>query len=117
MKILVITMAGIGDTLLATPLIHELRANYPEATIDALTLWPGAKDLLENNPYVNRVFQKNLMKCGKLAALHFLWSIRREKYQLSINAHPQSRIHYRIAAWLVGAGVRLSHLYECSTWH
>jgi len=28
-KILVIAMAGIGDALIATPLIHELRANFP----------------------------------------------------------------------------------------
>jgi len=116
MKILVISMAGIGDTLLATPLIHELRANYPEAVIDALAMWPGSKDLLENNPHVNRVFQKNLMQCGKLEALGFLWSLRRERYQLSINTHPQSRIHYRVAAWLAGAEVRLSHEYECFTW-
>jgi ADP-heptose:LPS heptosyltransferase len=116
MKILVIAMAGIGDTLIATPLIHELRANYPDAVIDALAMWPGSKDLLENNPHVNRVFQKNLIKCGKLEAMSFLWSLRRERYQLSINTHPQSRIHYRIAAWLAGAQVRLSHEYECFNW-
>jgi ADP-heptose:LPS heptosyltransferase len=116
MKILVISMAGIGDTLLATPLIHELRANFPEAVIDALAMWPGSKDLLENNPNVNRVFQKNLLRCGKLEALGFLWSLRREHYQLSINTHPQSRIHYRLAAWLAGAEVRLSHEYEGFTW-
>jgi ADP-heptose:LPS heptosyltransferase len=112
-KILVISMAGIGDTLIATPLIRELRENFPDATIDVLAMWPGSKDLLESNPYVNRVFQKNLMKCGKLEALRFLWSLRRERYQLSINTHPQSRIHYRIAAWLAGAEVRISHEYEC----
>ncbi len=66
-------MAGIGDTLIATPLIRELRANFPDATIDALVMWAGSRDLLENNPHVNRVFQKNLMKCGKLEALQFLW--------------------------------------------
>ena len=109
-------MAGIGDTLIATPLIHELRANFPDATIDVLAMWPGSKDLLESNPHVNRVFQKNLMKCGKLEALQFLWSLRRERYQLSINTHPQSRIHYRIAAFLAGAQVRLSHEYECFNW-
>jgi len=106
-------MAGIGDTLIATPLIHELHANFPTATIDVLAMWPGSKDLLEHNPHVNRVFQKNLIKCGKFEALKFLWSLRREKYQLSINTHPQSRIHYRIAAWLAGAQVRISHEYEC----
>jgi heptosyltransferase-2 len=113
MKILVISLAGIGDTLIATPFIRELRENFPTATIDALVMWPGAKDLLERNPNVNRVFQKNLMTCGRPETVRFLWSLRRERYQLSINTHPQSRIHYRIAAWLVGAGVRLSHEYEC----
>jgi len=115
-KILVISLAGIGDTLFATPLLHELRANFPAATIDALVMWPGAKDLLEHNPHVNRVFQKNLIKCGRLETVRFLWSLRREGYQLSINTHPQSRIHYRLAAWLAGAEVRLSHEYECFNW-
>ena len=109
-------MAGIGDTLIATPLIRELRENFPDAVIDVLAMWPGSKDLLENNPHVNRVFQKNLMKCGKLEAVRFLLSLRRERYQLSINMHPQSRIHYRVAAWIAGAEVRLSHEYECSGW-
>lgn len=109
-------MAGIGDTLIATPLIHELRVNFPAATIDVLAMWPGSKELLEHNPNVNRVFQKNLMKCSKLEAVQFLWSLRREKYQLSINTHPQSRIHYRIAAWLAGAQVRISHEYDCFSW-
>ncbi len=116
MKLLVISLAGIGDTLIATPLIHELRANFPAATIDVLVLWPGSKDLLENNPHVNRVFQKNLLKCGKLEALQFLWPLRRERYELSINTHPQSRIHYRIAAQIAGAQVRLSHEYENFHW-
>ncbi len=116
MKILVISLAGIGDTLIATPFIRELRENYPGAIIDALVMWPGAKDLLQHNPHVNRVFQKNLMTAGKLEAVRFLWSLRRERYQLSVNTHPQSRIHYRVAAWLAGAEVRISHEYERFNW-
>jgi ADP-heptose:LPS heptosyltransferase len=112
-KILVISMAGIGDTLIATPLIHELRANFPGATIDALALWPGSKDLLENNPHLNRVYQKNLIKCGKFEGLKFLWSLRKNHYDVSINTHPQARIHYRIAARIAGATLRISHEYEC----
>ena len=116
MKILVVSMAGIGDTLLATPLIHELRANFPGATIDALALWPGSKDLLENNPHLNRVYQKNLIKAGRLEGLQFLWSLRRNRYDVSINTHPQSRMHYRIAARIAGATLRISHEYECFGW-
>jgi ADP-heptose:LPS heptosyltransferase len=111
-KILVISLAGIGDTLLSTPLIHELRVNFPDATIDALVLWNGSKDLLANNPHLNRVFQKNLTECGKFEALRFLWSLRKNGYDISVNTHPQSRIHYRVVARIVGAKTRISHEYE-----
>ena len=112
MNILVISLAGIGDTLFATPLIHELRANYPDARIDALVLWPGAKDLLQDNPHLNSVHQKNLIKAGKAESLRFLWRLRQEHYDLSINTHPQSRIHYRAVARIIGARLRVSHEYD-----
>jgi ADP-heptose:LPS heptosyltransferase len=112
---MVISLAGIGDTLFATPLMHELRANFPEARIDALVLWPGAKDLLEGNPHLNSVYQKNLIKAGKAESLRFLWQLRKEKYDLSINTHPQSRIHYRAVARIINARVRVSHEYDNAT--
>ena len=115
-KILVISLAGIGDTLFATPLIHELRANFPEATIDVLVKERGAKDLLENNPHLNRVFYKNLLQSGKFEALGFFRSLRKKRYDVSINTHPQSRTIYRLAARIIGAPVRISHEYECFNW-
>ncbi len=116
MKILVISLAGIGDTLLATPLIRELRANFPAVTIDAFVLWAGSKDVLETNPHLNRVFQKNLLKITKGEALRFLWSLRGEGYDFSLNTHLQSRIHYRVISRIIGAHVRVSHGYDCSGW-
>ncbi len=116
MKILVISLAGIGDTLLATPLIHELRANFPDATIEVMTKEAGARDLLENNPHLNRVHYKNLMRCSKTEALAFVWSLRRYGYDLSINTHPQSRTVYRAVARAIGAKIRISHEYECFGW-
>ena len=112
MNILVISLAGIGDTLFATPLIHELRANFPAATIDALVLWPGSKHLLEGNPHLNSVHQKNLIRAGKAESLRFLWQLRKGKYDLSINTHPQSRVHYRAVARFINARVRVSHEYD-----
>src|SRR5260370_14082834 len=107
-------MAGIGDTILATPLIHELRANYPEAQIDALVLWAGSKDILRGNPYLNTVYQRNLLKQSTAETLHFLWPLRKAGYAVSINTHPQSRLHYRLTARFLGARMRISHQYECS---
>ena len=114
MKLLVISLAGNGDTLLATPFIHELRANFPDATIDVLVRWPGAADLLAGNPHVNRIFQKDLVKAGKTASLRFLLGLRREKYDVSINTHPQSKTLYRAVARVIGARLRVSHQYQYS---
>ncbi|MSU58947.1 MAG: glycosyltransferase family 9 protein [Pedosphaera sp.] len=114
MKLLVISLAGIGDTLFATPLIHELRANFPGATIDALVLWRGAGDVLAGNPHLNRVHQRNLIAEPKLTALKFLLGLRRERYDASFNTHPQSRVHYRFVARIIGARTRVSHSYHGS---
>src|SRR5207245_5410064 len=115
MKILVISLAGIGDAFLATPLIHELRLNFPTATIDALVRWPGARDLLESNPHLNRVHHQNLIEAGSAKALKFLWPLRRERYDVSLNTYPQSKIHYRFVARLIKASQRLSHAYDNSS--
>lgn len=112
MKILVISLAGIGDTLMATPLIHELRANFPDATIDALVMWSGSRDVLQGNPHLNAIYQKNLFKAGKVQALKFLSGLRKQKYDVSINTHPQSRIHYRVVARIIKARERVSHEYD-----
>ena len=113
MKILVISLAGIGDTILATPLIRELRAHYPTARIDALVLWAGSKDILTGNPNLNTVFQQNLLNEPKAKALRFLGPLRRANYDVSFNTHPQSRIHYRLIARFVAARTRISHVYDC----
>jgi lipopolysaccharide heptosyltransferase II len=112
MKILVISLAGIGDTVLATPLIRELRANFPEAQIDALVRWPGAKDVLLGSPHLNSVHQQNLQGESYGKGLGFLKSLRQVRYDISINTHPQSRIHYRAIARFVGARTRISHVYD-----
>ena len=95
MDLLVISLAGIGDTFFATPLIKELRLLYPEATIDGLVMWQGSKDLLEGNPYLNSVILRNLIKDGPLKSFPFLWELRRRAYDVSINVHTLGRIPRR----------------------
>jgi len=114
-KILVIALAGIGDALISTPLIHELKENYPKAGIDAFVFWSGSRDLLAGNPYLRRVHQCNSFEVGAPAFLKFVLGLRKERYDISINAHPQSKIEYRVVAWLIGAKRRLSHTYDNST--
>jgi len=112
MKILVISYAGIGDTVFATPLIHELRSNFPQAEIDALVRWNGSKDLLEENPHLSSVQQKDFLTAGQGESLRMLWQLRRRKYDYSFNTHPQSRVIYRALARFINARVRVSHQYD-----
>jgi len=53
-KILVIAMPYLGDVLLATPLIHSLRAAYPNAQIDVL-VFKNTQIMLEGNPDISTV--------------------------------------------------------------
>jgi ADP-heptose:LPS heptosyltransferase len=116
MKILVIAMSGIGDTLIATPLLRELRANFPDAQIDVLVMHGGAKDLLEGNPHLNHVHQKSVFKDGKIKMLPFLSQLRRERYDLSLNAHTQGRLAYRGIAAFINAKRRVGHVYDNTGW-
>lgn len=115
-RILVIALAGIGDTLMATPILHELREQFPGASIEVLVLWPGARDILAGNPHVTRIHQHDFIRASKLASLRFVASLRAERFELSLNLHPQGRREYRWIARLIGARERLSHSYENHGW-
>lgn len=115
-RILVLSLSGIGDTLMATPLLHELRLQFPGATIDVLVLWAGAAEVLRGNPNVNEVIRHDFLSAGRLASVVRCLELRRRHYDLSINTHTQGRRGYRLIARLIGARERLSHEYENQSW-
>ena len=70
----------LGDAVLSTPLIAELRAAYPEAAIDVLAS-PSNHEVFEADPHVNRVqvaertwFERRPDRWGLLTAV---WSLGR----------------------------------------
>ncbi len=108
-RILILSLAGIGDTLMATPLIHELKINFPNSKIDVLVMWNGSKDVLERNPHINEIIHLNMIKEGFWKTLTFCNKLRKREYGISINIYPQGKIQYRIIAKLINAKLRLSH--------
>ncbi len=115
-RILVISMAGIGDTLQATPVCEELRLQFPAARIQAAVVWPGRAQLRQGNPHVDQVHQFNLLHGSRPAALRFLLGLRAHHFDLSLTLHPQGRREYRFVTRLIGARQRLSHDYENRSW-
>ena len=56
MKILLFKTGAIGDTLMTTPLVRQLRQSYPKARIDYL-IGKSASQALLNNPNINNIIK------------------------------------------------------------
>jgi heptosyltransferase-3 len=74
-KILVIAMPYLGDVLLATPLIHSLRAAYPNAKIDVL-VFNATQIMLEGNQDITNVITV-LHRASFRAQCQLIWQILR----------------------------------------
>lgn len=91
-SILVINMLHIGDLLLASPVLRTLRANYPDAHI-ALLADAKIDGLVRFNRHIDELivvdkkgYHNKLSNYLKLIA-----EIRRRKFDLVINLHPNER--------------------------
>jgi heptosyltransferase-2 len=110
MRVLFIGLPGIGDALLSTPAIHLLRKNYPDATIDFLCMFQGAKDIFINNSDINNILYWDFIKAPWYKSLKFVASLR-GKYDATINIYPQNRREYNIISFLIGASKRIGVQY------
>ena len=54
-KFLIIRFSSIGDIVLTTPVVRCLKQQYPDAEVHYVTK-KSYKTLLENNPYIDKVF-------------------------------------------------------------
>ncbi|MFQ5629151.1 MAG: lipopolysaccharide heptosyltransferase II [bacterium] len=87
-NILIIKLRSIGDVILATPVIENLRKAYPHATIDFLTERP-CYPIIKNHPDLNdvvvfnRTYIQNLSWHKSLRKnLDFFKKLRGKKYDL-----------------------------------
>lgn len=84
MKFLLIQTAFIGDVILATPLIEQLRRTFPDATID-FALRKGNESLLLQHPHLRKVFIWRKKEEKYRGLWRMLRDIRRERYDWVIN--------------------------------
>lgn len=85
-KILIIQTAFLGDVILATPLVEELKRLFPEAEVDVLVK-KGNEGLLAYHPKIRQVyvFDKTQGKFKNMLSL--IQTFRQRNYDLTINLH------------------------------
>ncbi|RZK37597.1 MAG: lipopolysaccharide heptosyltransferase family protein [Hymenobacter sp.] len=84
MKILVLRFSSIGDIVLTTPVVRQLKTQVPGAQVHFATK-PAYRSLLEANPYVD----KTHVLSGRLGAL--VRELRAERFDFIVDLHNNLR--------------------------
>ena len=91
LKILVMKFRNIGDVLLTTPLLSNLKRAYPNAKID-VALNKGTEDMITLNPNVNDVIIYDRDKIKSYKGVKRIWEeikfgfdIKKRRYDIVIN--------------------------------
>ncbi len=111
MRVLFITLSGLGDTLMHVPMMEILKAKMPDAETHALTKFIGSKEVLEGNPALDKVMHFDFEREGVFGTLKFVSKLR-NYYDVTITCYPANRIHYNLFQFLMGGKIRLAHSYR-----
>jgi lipopolysaccharide heptosyltransferase II len=109
-KILVIKPAAIGDVLLSTPVVENLRNNFPDAQIYFLTQ-KYCKEILTGNPFITRVLTYDLSMDGGWCIIK---NIRKQKYDLIIDLFGNPRT--ALITFLSGAKYKVGFKFRFRTY-
>ena len=114
MKILLLKFRNIGDVLLITPLVSNLKAYFEEAQIDVAVNY-HTDPMINQNPNINKViiYERELFKTSSLLIkiwkeAKFFFSFRKENYDMVINLTEGDR--GAIISLITKSPVRIGHL-------
>lgn len=111
-RILVIRTDRIGDVLMMTPVLRELKKTFPGSFIAALTQ-PHTANLLTNNPNVDKIITDDLKK---ESFWNVVKEIRKNRFTHGLLLMPMERAAYQL--FLGGVKTRIGvgrKLYEIIT--
>ncbi len=110
-NILVIRTDRIGDAVLSTPVVENLRLYAPHSNIVFLCA-PAGYDIVAANPFLNEVIVYDKKKHPSFSAtMQFGLRLRKKKFDLVVVLHPTNRAH--LLAFLSGARVRIGWNRKC----
>ena len=113
-KILIIKLRGLGDVVLATPVIKNINKFMPGVSISMLT-FNFCKPILENNPHLEALYGlSGEVDKGELSQL--VSQLSRKNFDLILNLHARkfsSKLAYKIKArWRINRGYLIREKYS-----
>lgn len=106
-NILVVKLRAIGDVVLSTVVLKNLRSAFPDARIDFLTE-RSSREVLEGNSHINEVL---VFDSRRQSGAGLIGTVRRRKYDLVIDLFGNPRT--AIVTLLSGARYRVGYRF---TW-
>lgn len=111
MKILLIKFRNIGDVLLSTPLVNNLRHHYPNAEID-FCINKETEAMLTLNPNLNEIYAYDRVKVKSLKGIsrireeiRFISFFKKQNYDIVINLTAGDRGN--LIAWWANSSIRI----------
>ncbi len=104
MRILIILASGIGNSILFSPTLRELRKKYPLSEIDLYAYKESFAEPFKNSPLINNVYvQKDLRT---------LYRLRKNRYDICVTSFPSNKWQFNLFSYLTGAKIRATHSYK-----
>ena len=107
-RVVIPIVAGIGNALMAEPMVRELRAARPAAHITILARTEAMAQVFRRSGAVNEV---RLLGRGNVGMLRSMLRVRWERPDVFLIPFPSNRWQYMALAMASGAGARVIHRY------
>lgn len=111
-KIAILSINGIGDTIMLTPMIRLLRCRCPRANIIVVVSTVGARQVLGASPYIDELISLGRTFSKYARNAKHLWSLRRRKLDVSITGFSSTSIE-NVFAGVICAKRRIVHVDPC----
>lgn len=108
-RILIVRTDRVGDVVMITPMIREIKKKFPDSFLATLTQ-PNTANILTNNPYLDEIITDNLNK-------ESFWSVvkqlRKREFTDGLLVFPTERAAYQMMLAGIKTRVGVGHkLYE-----
>ncbi len=106
-RILIISVSGIGNTILQSPLIETILAD-PKYRVDILFGNKAMAHVFQDHPFIAKSY---IMPDGLLGITRLFLSLIRNRYYSTVSCFPSNRHQFHLLPFLIGAKKRIIHLY------